>query len=519
MKSDSINAIEIALFKHRISAVCAEMAAVLKQTSVSPNIRDRLDYSCAVFSSSGKLIEQESAIPVHLGSMAHALSGIIQAVNWCDGDQLIVNDPYAGGTHLPDVTLVAPVIVNGDRVGFVANRAHHADIGAEVPGSMPLATRLDQEGCIISPRMIRQQELDGLCAQFTNPQHSKADFMAQMNANSVAARRLTEQVSNIGQRAWHEHCEALFEYTRRLGRESIKAIEDGCYAFSDVMDSDGQGNSDIRIALEITIESDHMHLDFSGTADQVDGNINCPLSVTAAAAFYVLRCLAPSWTPTCGALLDCMSIRAPAASLVNAQYPAAVAAGNVETSMRLVDVICGALAKAIPDRIPAAGQGTMNNVAMGAGSAVRPWNFYETIAGGAGAGRNHDGASAIHTHMTNTLNTPIEIVENDYPLRVETYRLRPAAENVAARHGGRGLVRAIRFLELADVTLITERRRVSPWGIAGGADGRPGCNQLNEKEIPAKVHFCAQPGDVLQLTTPDGGGWGLVDESAGNGQI
>ncbi len=509
----SINPIDSALFRHRVSALCREMAAVLRQTAVSANIRDRLDFSCAIFDAQACLVEQHAAIPVHLGSMAMALAQVVDEIDWLEGHQMVLNDPFAGGTHLPDVTLIAPVMHHRSVVAYVANRAHHADIGSDSPGSMPLATRLDQEGLIISPIQLTLVGLKDIADQCANPLHSLADFSAQWSANRVAVDRLQERLKKSGSAQWNASCAQLAQYTRGLAQDVVRAMPDGCYSAQDVMDSDGQGYCNVPLALSLRIDNDQIIMDFSGSSAQVSGNINCPLSVTAAAAFYVLRCLSPSEMPTCGALMDVVTLVVPEKSVLNAEYPAAVAAGNVETSMRLVDLICRALSHAIPKQIPAASQGTMNNIAMGGLSPSR-WDFYETLAGGAGACQAHPGASAVHSHMTNTLNTPVEIMESCYPLRVMEYALRPPAPSELnsdrpCHRGGRGLIRTIRFLQAAELTVITERRVSAPWGLNGAPDGRVGENRINAIRVDDKIQRHVEQGDVLSIVTPDGGGYGL----------
>lgn len=508
----SINPIDSALFRHRVSALCREMAAVLRQTAVSANIRDRLDFSCAIFDAEARLVEQHAAIPVHLGSMAMALAGVVSGIDWQHSRQLILNDPFAGGTHLPDVTLIAPVVHQGRVVAYVANRAHHADIGSESPGSMPLATHLQQEGLIISPVQVTRAGLAEIAARCANPAHSLADFSAQWNANRVAVERLHERLGHSGARSWRHSCEHLAWYTRGLARDVVRAIPEGIYTAVDLMDSDGQGQRDVLLKVTLRVDHERITLDFTGSSDQVRGNINCPVSVTAAAVFYVLRCLSPAEMPTSGALMDVVDLIVPDGSVLNARYPAAVAAGNVETSMRLVDLICRALSEAIPEQIPAASQGTMNNMAMGGQKPTR-WDFYETLAGGAGACLSHPGASAIHSHMTNTLNTPVEIMESCYPLRVTQYAVRPMAavsgEPVESAHcGGRGLIRSIEFLQPAEVTVISERRVHAPWGLHGGRDGRVGENRINGVLVGDKIQQHLAAGDVLSIVTPDGGSYG-----------
>lgn len=503
--------IELSLFASRIEAVCDEMGAALRRTAFSPNIRDRLDFSCAVFDAQGELCAQAAHIPVHLGSMAYAMRGIVAGVDWCAGDMVVVNDPFLGGTHLPDVTVIAPLLHNGELLGFVANRAHHANIGAAAPGSMPISRSLHEEGMVIPPSLlVRAGQLDTtLLARLAGGRsEAEGDFAAQVSANLTALARLAGLVQGMGAAAYRAALTALNDYAERLARTALARLPDGEYVFSDVLDDDGVGSHDITIAVRVRVTAGSVTVDFSGTAPQVPGNVNCPLSVAAAAVYYVFRCLMPRETPACAGAFRAIRLTAPAGCLLNAQRPAAVAAGNVETSTRVVDVICGALAQAIPERIPAASHGSMNNVAMGARNGSCDWDYYETIGGGMGAGRQGGGLDAVQTHMTNTLNTPIEALESVYPLRVTQYAVRRGSGGAGGRRGGDGIVREFEFLAPAQVTLLTERRRHAPWGLAGGSPGAAGENRRNGNPLPGKVSFTVGPGDRVTIATPGGGGWG-----------
>ncbi|HSH28637.1 MAG TPA: hydantoinase B/oxoprolinase family protein, partial [Thiohalobacter sp.] len=477
-------------------------------------IRDRLDFSCAVFDPAGELCAQAAHIPVHLGSMAYAMRDLVGAVDWAPGDMLIVNDPYLGGTHLPDVTLIAAAFLGARLIGFVANRAHHADIGAEAPGSMPVSRRLDEEGRIIPPALLlRGGELDAallrkITAATAVAAVTEGDFTAQISANRVGVRRLLALAAAQGEAAYPQALAALNDYAAALAGESLDALPAGCHRFIDYMDDDGQGQVRLPIQVCVTVADGGVEVDFSGTAEQVPGNVNCPLSVAAAAVYYVFRCLLPPQTPACAGSFRTIRIRAPEGSLVNARRPAAVAAGNVETSSRIVDALLGALAGALPGRIPAASQGTMNNLAMGARGPDANWDYYETLGGGMGGGPQQPGLSAVQTHMTNTLNTPIEVVERFYPLRVNRYAIRRGSGGAGRHRGGDGVVREYEFLAPAQVTLLTERRTSAPWGLQGGADGQPGVNLLNGRALPPKVALEVAAGDRLTLETPGGGGWG-----------
>ncbi|MFV1973079.1 MAG: hydantoinase B/oxoprolinase family protein [Thiohalobacterales bacterium] len=511
-----MDAIELSVFASRINAACDEMGAVLRRAAFSPNIKDRLDFSCAVFDARGELCAQAAHIPVHLGSMAWAMRDLVAGTEWVDGDMLIVNDPYLGGTHLPDVTLVAPVFVQDVLTAFVANRAHHADIGAHSPGSMPVSRSLDEEGLVIPPMLLMHAgervaaTMDRIVAATASPRQMEGDLAAQVSANRTGIKRLVGLASHPGTAQFAAALAAVNDYGARLAQRSLRAIPDGDYHFSDVMDDDGTGTRDIRIEVTIRVAGDSIEVDFSGTASQVPGNINCPLPVTAAGVYYVFRCLMPVQTPACAGSFRNIHIVAPAGCLLNANRPAAVAAGNVETSSRVVDVVMGALARALPERIPSASQGTMNNLAMGSRHTGRSWDYYETIGGGMGAGCRFDGLSATQSHMTNTLNTPIEVLEMNFPLRLLQYRLRDGSGGSGRHRGGDGLVREYQFLEPTTVTLLTERRRHRPWGLDGGSAGAAGENRKAGSILPAKTSFEIGAGERLSIATPGGGGWGSM---------
>ncbi|TVQ92003.1 MAG: hydantoinase B/oxoprolinase family protein [Chromatiaceae bacterium] len=553
-----MDAIELSLFASRLAACCDEMGAVLRNAALSPNIRDRLDFSCAVFSAAGTLSAQAAHIPVHLGSMAYAMADLVARLPWADGDMAILNDPFLGGTHLPDVTLIAPVFLAGECIAFVVNRAHHADIGAAAPGSMPISRDLAEEGLIIPPQhLLRGDRIDAaalaaMTGATRNPDHTHGDLLAQIAANRAGRARVTELAAGLvsgraGQSpatsgaapgapvdpapvsstapddlaaavaTWQQALAALDNYGERLARAALRALPDGDYLFEDQMDDDGQGQWDIPIRLRLTVQDGRIHCDFSGTAPQVVGNINCPLAVTAAAVFYCIRCLLPAQTPACAGSFRPLGLSAPPGSLVNAQRPAAVAAGNVETSQRIVDVVLGALAQVpgLAARIPAASHGSMNNLALGGWHAGRPWDYYETIGGGMGASARGPGLSGVQCHMTNTLNTPIEVIETGLPLRVTRYALRRGSGGQGCHGGGDGLVREYLCLAPAQATLIGERRRHAPWGLAGGGPGALGWQQVNGRPIAGKAALQLAAGDRLTIATPGGGGWGDPDSRAG----
>ncbi len=518
-----LDGIGLALFRNRIQAICDEMGVVLKRSAFSPNIKDRLDFSCALFDAAGALFGQAAHIPVHLGSMAYAMASIVARFEWRAGDVVLLNDPYLGGTHLPDVTAICPVVVDGRLYAFAACRAHHADIGADQPGSMPISASLRDEGIVIAPMLAQrdgaltpqaQTLFDALAGRAHPTQASYladerlGDFFAQISACRVGVQRLAQLTNEFGKARFDGAVESLNDYAERLARQAIGSVPDGVYEFEDCMDGDGQGAIDVAIRVKVTVSGDRVIADFSATADQVGGNINCPLSVTAAAVLYTFRCLMPDATPAVSGAFRCVDIVTRAGSLLDAQYPAAVAAGNVETSMRIVDVLLGALAQALPHRIPAASQGTMNNVAMGRHAGDVRWDYYETIGGGTGAHASGAGVGAIHSHMTNTLNTPIESLETHYPLRIRRYEIRSGSGGAGRFAGGEGIVREFEFLEPTDVTLLTERRSRGPWGLDGGGAGACGINLLNGEALEAKQALRLKAGDVLTIATPGGGGWG-----------
>jgi len=510
----SFNSVELGLFSSRIAAICEEMGALLGRVAFSPNIRDRLDYSCALFNRQGHLLGQATHIPVHLGSMAYAMVDLVESRVWHSGDMLILNDPFKGGTHLPDITLVAPVFVTGELVGFCANRAHHADIGSDAPGSMPVSRALEEEGVLIPPTLLmRDGKLDEsflqtLLQHLTSPDTSRGDFNAQVAANLLGAERLQELVSGLGHIEFEQQESYLQSWAKSLVLRSLASLPRGEYSFEDCLDDDGFGREGFQIKARINVRESGVAVDFTGTANQVEGNLNCPMPVTAAAVFYVFRCLMPAHTPACHGALQGVTISAPDGSLVNARAPAAVAAGNVETSSRIVDTVCGALAQALPAAFPAASQGTMNNIAMGQ-RGTRGWDYYETLAGGMGAAADCNGRSARHSHMTNTLNTPVEVLELNYPLRIEQYAIRRNSGGSGQFKGGDGVIREYRFLDNAEVSLLTERRIHPPWGLNGGQPGQCGKNHLDGRILPGKIQFEAIAGQSLTIETPGGGGYGI----------
>ena len=510
------------VFNHRLSAVAEEMGAALCRSAFSPNIKERRDFSCALFDADGGMVAQAAHIPVHLGSTPLSVRAAIDQIAMAAGDVVMLNDPYAGGTHLPDVTVVAPVYLRGDSrpFAYVANRAHHADIGGSTPGSMPLATEIYQEGLRVPPvRLVaRGKVVDDVLRLFmANTRVSderRGDLLAQLAALRLGQMRLRELAQRSGRRVTAAVMAALQDYSARLLAQTLRDLPRGVYRAVDWMDDDGVGAVHLPIRVALRIGDGRAVVDFTGTAAQVSGGVNANYAVTVAAVLYVFQSLTAAAVPANAGLMRPLRIVAPLGTLVNARFPAAVAGGNVETSQRIVDVLLKALARGAPDRIPAASCGSMNNVAIGGYDAVRNREFayYETIAGGAGAGPRRPGASGVHTHMTNTLNTPVEALEAAYPLRVTRYGLRSGSGGRGRHPGGNGIVREMEFLLPAQATLLTERRRTRPYGLLGGGSGHPGRNLLIRRahtvHLPGKVCIRVETGDRLRILTPGGGGWG-----------
>lgn len=508
----SMNPIELNLFASRVAAICDEMGLVLRRAAFSPNIKDRLDFSCALFGVNGELFAQADHMPVHLGSMAFAMGSVVRKLDWRPDDTLVLNDPFLGGTHLPDVTLIAPVYVQEKLVGFVANRAHHANIGCETPGSMPVSSSLEEEGIIIPPTwLLRDGKLQAEALHLPDVVNGEltGDFAAQAGANQVGVLRLQQLLEKMGTEAYQAGMSQLNDYADRIAAKTISQLAPGMYHFEDYLDDDGCGTRNILLAIDLIIGSDEVELDLTGSSSMVAGNLNCPESVVAAAGYYCFRCLMPSDSPACDGLFRRIKIKTKPGSIVNAERPAAVAAGNVETSTRLVDLVFGALAQAMPANIAAASQGTMNNVAMGYIDAANNsrWDYYETVAGGMGAGPNFPGLDSVHTHMTNTLNTPVESLEMHYPLRVRNYAVRDGSGGAGDHRGGDGIIREYEFLDRAQLSILSERRQFGPWGLHGGEPGARGQNLLNGEELPGKCTLEVNAGDRLVIKSPGGGGW------------
>jgi N-methylhydantoinase B len=563
---------ELEVFKNLFHSVAEEMGAALRRSAFSPNIKERRDYSCAVFDGQGRVVAMGDHMPVHLGSMPMSVAATIESLDLGPGDIAMLNDPYAGGTHLPDITLVMPVLdcrwpiadardpkietrksklvstqrqqrllrvsnfefrvsKTGDQqspIGndnapplfYVANRAHHSDIGGAQPASMGLSEQIYQEGLRIPPVVlarggkVQRDLLAMLLANVRTPREREGDLLAQVAACRLGERRLGELAHKYGARKTAFYLEALQRYSAQLMREALRRIPDGVYRAEDFLDDDGFSRRPVRLQVAIHIHGHRATVDFDGTAASCRGSVNAVLAITTSAVFYVFRCLLGEDVPACAGLMEPIEVRAPKGTVVNAQAPAAVAAGNVETSQRIVDVLLRALAPALPDRIPAASSGTMNNLSFGGiyPRSGEPLAYYETIAGGMGARPGADGLSGVHTHMTNSLNTPIEALECSYPVRVRRYSLRHGSGGMGRYRGGDGVIREIEFLTDVQGSILSDRRVFPPYGLAGGKPGRTGKNELRADgrvtKLPSKSGFSAKAGSVLRIETPGGGGWG-----------
>src|SRR5438270_2765767 len=552
------------IYRALYTSVAEEMGLTLRRTAHSPNIKERRDYSCAVFDSGGRVVPQGDHMPVHLGSMPMAVAAALRQTTIEPGDVVVLNDPFAGGTHLPDVTLVAGVFdaatgtVDGGRgtgkknarrhrsevsrqnlsqdsstancrppppvsrpLFYVANRAHHADIGGATPGSMGLATDVYGEGLRIPPvHLVRggrvvEDVMRLVMANVRVGRERRADFEAQIGSLKTGAARLLEIVGRAGEREAAEYARHLIDYSARMMRATIRAIPDGVYEAEDALDSDGVGDSEVYVRVRVRVEGERAFVDFKGSAPQVAGPVNAVEAITVSAVAYVFRCLVGAEeVPASAGLMEPIEVIAPKGSVTNAEHPASVAGGNVETSQRIVDVLFKALARALPGRIPAASQGTMNNLTIGSTDTRdgREFAYYETVAGGMGARPAVDGVSGVHTHMTNSLNTPAEALEYAYPLRVRAYRLRRGSGGRGARRGGDGVVREIETLAPARMSLLADRRRRAPYGLLGGEDGRRGRDSIvrdrRARRVEAKGSVELQPGDRVRIESPGGGGHG-----------
>jgi N-methylhydantoinase B len=486
-----------------LRAACEEMGAALIRSAYSANIKERHDCSTAIFDAGGELVMQAEHIPVHLGSMPDAVAAVID-LDQTPGASWILNDPYRGGTHLPDITLISPVFAAVELIGFAACRAHHADVGGPTPGSMPAdSTRLEDEGVVIPPTRVSQEVLRDLAAQMRFPQQRLADLRAQEAANRIGALRLGELAERHGREQLDTAMAEILAYAERRTRHALAALPDGTYSAEDALEDDsGEGKRDVRLRVEATIDGEELELDFSGSDPELSGNLNCSLSVTKSAAFFAVRALTDPEAPPCAGAYRPITVKTPQGCLLNARFPAAVVAGNVETSSRIADLVIAALGGARP--VPAQGQGTMNNLTL----ANEEFTYYETLGGGQGACPDADGPSAIHVAMSNTLNTPVEALESEFPLRVRELSLRRDSGGEGEHRGGDGIVRELEALAPMRFSLISERRRHPPRGRDGGEDGAPGRNLHNSEPLPGKCEGDLLPGDRLRIETPGGGGHG-----------
>ncbi|QDU34199.1 Acetophenone carboxylase delta subunit [Poriferisphaera corsica] len=528
-ESPNTDPIELEVFKHLFTSIAEEMGIRLMRSAYSPNIKERRDYSCAVFDTSGDMIAQAAHIPVHLGSCPLSVKAIINRFKH-EGihptDRFIVNDPYEGGTHLPDITLVAGIFIdNQEQPSFyVCNRAHHADVGGITPGSLPLSTNISEEGVRIPPTRITDKLITDIANQTRTPDERLGDLKAQLASLDIGITRMTELCDKYQLATITRLGGELQNYTQRYITSIISDMPDGTYSFTDYMDDDGHGNTNLPITAKLTIAGQSASIDFSDSTPQSIGPINAVHAITQSAVMYCFRCLADEEIPSNSGVLKSIRITTKPGTIVDATYPAAVAAGNVETSQRIVDTVFGSLAQACPNKIPAASQGTMNNITIGSSpissndsANKQTFAYYETIAGGAGATQSSHGSDAIHTHMTNTLNTPIEALEHAYPFRIGKYLINdlpPDSLPPNAYRGGNGLMREYIFDTTAIVTLITERRVHPPYSLPIGSPpaGAIGHNTLIKKDeipqpIPAKISLNLQPGDRVQIQTPSGGHW------------
>lgn len=529
--------VELEVFKHLFHSIAEEMGASLRRTAFSPNIKERRDYSCAVFDANGEVLALGDHMPVHLGSMPMSVHAAIADLALRPGDVAMLNDPFRGGTHLPDITVVAPVFFKTRRTYsapdfYVASRAHHADVGGAYAGSMGPCREIYQEGLRIPPvKIVRDNALNEevlalLLNNVRTPEEREGDLRAQLAACHTGAVRLQELASRYGLKRVHAAAADLLSYSEEMMRSFLAGLHPATYAARDFLDDDGVNDSPISIEVKITIrrassqarKEPIVTVDFTGSAPQVAGSINAVETITYSACFYVFRCLLRDDIPATAGLMRPIRVVAPLGTVVNARPPAAVAGGNVETSQRIVDVLLRALAQALPERIPAASSGTMNNLTIGGMDdrepSATPFAYYETVAGGAGAGPTHDGPSGMHTHMTNSLNTPAEALEYAYPFRVTQYSLRPNSGGIAQHRGGDGIIRELEVLTDATVTLLSDRRRTRPYGLNGGGEGEAGRTVVARQDgtteiLPAKGSTHLKAGERVRVETPGGGGWGL----------
>lgn len=518
-----MNPIRLEVYRNLFHSVAEEMGVALCRTAFSPNIKERKDYSCAIFDGQGRMVAQGDHMPVHLGSMPESVAAVLSEMTLKPGDMAIVNDPFKGGTHLPDITLIQAVYLPHceEPSFYVANRAHHSDVGGISPGSMPLATSIYQEGLRIPPVLLvengklNQAVLIMILTNVRTPIEREGDLTAQIASNRTGERRLLEMVDKYGISEVDDYMAHLQNYGERLMRAAIHDIADGNYTFEDAMEDDGLGNGPFSICVTVTIAGDEVIVDFTGTSPQAAGGINANEAITLSAVLYCFRCILPYTVPSNHGTMCPLKIITPPGTLVNALEPSAMAGGNVETSQRIVDAVFGALAKALPDRIPAASSGTMNNLTLGGinPSTGKTYAYYETVAGGMGAGPETGGLSATHTHMTNSMNTPIEALEHSYPFLIRQYGIYRGTGGQGRFNGGDGVIREIEVLSDADLTIISDRRINGPYGLNGGDDGAVGRNSIvhpngDEENLPSKCSTKLIAGSVVRICTPGGGGHG-----------
>ncbi len=516
----SLSAFELEIYQNILSSIAEEMGVVLIRAGFSPNIKERRDLSCAIFLANGDMVAQAAHIPIHLASMSFAVRAVLDMPEINDGDILILNDPFRGGTHLPDITCIMPVFHNEKLEFFVASRAHHADIGGLTPGSMPLSTSIDEEGILISPSKLykkgklNRKLFNEILDSTRDPEEREGDFKAQVGAIKLGEKRIRETIKKYSLEKLKQAGAELLDYSEKMMKEVTRQIPDGKYEFEDYLDNDGAGTNKIPIKAKITIKGSRAKVDFRGSSKQVKGNLNAPYSVTTAAAIYVFQCLAPLTMPLNSGPLRVVEIIVDDNSILNAKYPSAVVGGNVETSQRVVDVVFGALSKAVPNKVPAASAGSMSNFTFGGVNprTQRGYAYYETIAGGMGGRLGLDGVAAVQTHMTNTLNTPVESLERELPVILNLYSIRKNSGGKGRYNGGDSIVREYKFLSTATVSMITERRNYAPYGIVGGKPGKKGKNTLirgkKENILKPKATFEVKKGDSIRIETPAGGGWG-----------
>ncbi|HEV2340206.1 MAG TPA: hydantoinase B/oxoprolinase family protein [Candidatus Acidoferrales bacterium] len=517
--------VRLEIFKNLFHSVAEEMGGVLRRSAFSPNIKERRDYSCAVFDAAGEVLAMGDHMPVHLGSMPASVDAAIRAIHLSQGDVALLNDPYAGGTHLPDITMVMPVFLPRESkpMFYVANRAHHADVGGGQAGSMGLSREIFQEGIRIPPVKIFEKGkivrdvMQLLLANVRTEREREGDLTAQLAACRIGERRLIEITTKYGKRETSAYGRHLLDYSARMMRATLREIPDGIYRAEDFLDDDGVTNTPIRIRVAIRILGDRAEVDFTGSSPECAGSVNAVRAIAVSAVFYVFRCLVDDQVPATSGLLRPIRVTTPEGTIVNARPPCAVAGGNVETSQRITDTLLKALSQALPSRIPAASQGTMNNLTLGGrdtrhGRGAAPFAYYETTAGGMGARPGVGGESGIHTHMTNSLNTPVEVFEHAYPVRVRRYGIRRGSGGAGKYRGGDGVVREIELLVSMQVGMLSDRRKFGPYGLAGGAPGATGKNELEvsgrRTRVPAKGSFYAPAGAVVRIESPGGGAWG-----------